>query len=239
MTEFLPLAAAALFAGTVSSVVGLAGGSLLLLGLLGVYPSEIALPIYALAWLGNDALRALAFRNKLDFSILVPFSAGSAVGVGLASLVYVPFSTPILLIFLGLIVLAATWIPTENAPAPTRREYAMLGALIGFCGVFAGISALLVAPFLLRAHLDKEAFIGTKAACQIVMRAGTVLVYFHHGFDAAPHSSLILTLLAASALGIFAGKHVLSLLERETMRRAVQTATTALACRLLYACIVG
>ncbi len=239
MVDILPLAAAALFAGAVSSVVGMAGGSLLLLGLLGSYPSEIALPIYALTWLGNDALRAAAFRKKVKPSILVPFSLGSAAGVGLASGFYVPISTPFLLTLLACIVLLATWIPTKNAAAPTRREYALLGAIVGFCGVFVGISALLMAPFFLRAKLGKEAFIGNKAACQIVMRAATVLVYLRHGFDAAPHAGMILVLLGASALGIFAGKRALSLLKRETMRKAVQTATTALACRLLYTCFVG
>jgi uncharacterized membrane protein YfcA len=77
------------------------------------------------------------------------------------------------------------------------------GVLSGFFGGLAGMQGALRSAFLVRAGLDKQAFIGTGVAIAVLIDVSRIGVYAAQGWREAAHLDFIL--LAAAVLSAFAG----------------------------------
>ncbi len=98
------------------------------------------------------------------------------------------------------------------------------GALSGFFGGLSGNQGAFRAAFLIKAGLSKEAFVGTSAACAVLVDAVRLLVYgaaFHSGGWAALQGEEG-TLVIAATLAAFAGAWLGKRLLRKVSLRFVQ-----------------
>jgi uncharacterized membrane protein YfcA len=95
------------------------------------------------------------------------------------------------------------------------------GLLSGFFGGLSGNQGALRSAFLIRAGLSKEAYVGTGAACTVLVDVVRLVVYgaaFHAGGRAAldgNNAGLVLAATLSAFLGAWLGKR---LLKKVTLR---------------------
>lgn len=176
MLGWLPLFG--VLAGALTSMAGLGGGILLLLGLSVVLGPAVALASTAPAMLVGNLHRLWMLRSEVDGSIAKGFAWGAVPGSFVGGLA-VASMPDVVLRWLMLVMTAAalgravglyTWRPRAWAMVPA-------GAGIGAISAAAGGAGLLVGPLFLAAGLTGKRFVATIAAAAVALHVGRVVAY--------------------------------------------------------------
>jgi len=114
-------------------------------------------------------------------------------------------------------------LPCFNRLTFDRKYLALGGVLSGFFGGLSGNQGALRSAFLLKAGLDKEAFIGTGTVAAVIVDAARLIVYgigFYslHFSGVREIQGLVLAATAAAFLGAFIGARLM----KKITLRAVQ-----------------
>ncbi|MCW2680687.1 MAG: hypothetical protein JWM62_2088 [Frankiales bacterium] len=170
--------AAALVTATVSGVLGMAGGLLLMGVLLLVLPTALAFVVHGLLQLVSNGWRAVLQRGHLRWRVVGWYGCGSGLAAGLITLVaYVP-SKPVTYLVLGLVP-ALVWLPKRQLSLDAERP--AHAVLAGLCttglNLVAGVSGPLLDVFFVRTGMGRHSVVATKAATQVLAHAAKVLVY--------------------------------------------------------------
>lgn len=171
----LALVASASF---VSGVFGVAGGLILMGGLVYLLPVSQAMIVHGVAQFVSNASRVFFWRQHVAVDILLKFSATSVLCLGLFAFVrYIPSKTLVLFV-LGISTVILFFVPDRWAPRITQTGVAYLtGAAATALMLMAGVSGPFLDQFFVRSGLDRRVTIATKAAMQCVSHVLKV-VYF-------------------------------------------------------------
>jgi len=242
LTEIIILTIAALAGATISGVVGMAGGLLLLsiMYVVGLDPL-IAIPIHAVVQLVSNSTRVLAFLRHVRWAPLL-----------ITALVALPLPAVGLVLLrelesahvkgaMGVLVLVATWLPKWNAQRlPRRIAFGLVGVIGGMFGVVIGAIGPLIAPFFLQPDFTKEQIIATKAVTQAYFHILKILAFMLAGsigvgvtFNYIQHSQLIIPMTIAVIIGTLIGKMLLGRISEKAFRLFYKTVLTLLAIRLV------
>jgi uncharacterized protein len=165
-------------AGVLTTMAGLGGGILLLLGLSLVWGPAAALAATAPAMLLSNTHRLWLMRAEVDRPIAKAFAWGAVPG-SLAGGFLVAWMPETVLRWLMLAMTAAalgralglfTWRP--RAAAMTSA-----GVGIGAISATAGGAGLMVGPLLMAAGLRGKQFVSTVAAAAVALHTGRVVAY--------------------------------------------------------------
>lgn len=180
-TDILTLAAlAALVLGTsfLSGVFGVAGGMILMGGLIFLMPVPAAMVLHGAVQLAANGWRAILWWRHVNLSVVLRFACGSAVALAIFSVLLLVPDRAIVLICLGLVPFLAFALPERYAPHAGRRGAAETAGLVGTGLQFvSGVSGPLLDAFLARMPVDRRIVVASKSACQVVAH-GMKLVYF-------------------------------------------------------------
>jgi uncharacterized membrane protein YfcA len=207
---------AAFVTATVSGVLGMAGGLLLLGVLLLVLPVAVAFVAHGLLQLVSNGWRAVLQRQHIRWAVVGAYAAGAVVATGVVALVsYVP-SKPLTYLLLGLIP-GLVWLPKGwlrlDAQRPLHAVTA--GLLVTGLNLVAGVAGPMLDVFFVRTALGRHAIVATKAATQVFSHLAKVVVYGSlatSGDRSLPYAVLLLA-VPLSMLGTAVGGR---LLERMT-----------------------
>ena len=169
---------AAFVTATVSGVLGMAGGLLLMGALLLVLPATTAFVAHGLLQLVSNGWRAWLQRRHVCGPVVGWYAAGSVLaGLAVAAVSYVP-STPLTYLFLGLVP-ALVWLPEGVLRLDaTRPAHAVAAGLaVTSVNLVAGVAGPLLDVFFVRAELGRHAVVATKAATQVLSHTAKVLLY--------------------------------------------------------------
>ncbi len=162
----------------ITSLTGLGGGTLILAGLLLVYPPELALPLHSFTQLVANAMRAGIFYKKVSWktvaaysSLMLPFAWGGA-------LLFEHINPSILKVLVGTLILASV-IPWKYQlkAEPKPLIFVMAGAISGFLGIFVGAVGPLVTPLFNRLPIGREGNISTKSAGQMFLQLSKIIAF--------------------------------------------------------------
>jgi uncharacterized membrane protein YfcA len=161
-----------------SGIFGVAGGMILMGGLVYLLPVSQAMLVHGLAQAVSNGARVVQWRAFIDFGIVRRFLAGAAVSIAiLAAVRFVPSKTLVLLL-LGSSILVVMAIPRGWAPKITNPVVAVVcGSLAAALMLTAGVSGTFVDQFFIRTSLDRRIVVATKATMQTVLHA-VKIVYF-------------------------------------------------------------
>ena len=161
-----------------SGIFGVAGGMILMGGLVYLLPVSQSMLVHGLAQTLSNGARAVQWRSFIDFRIVWRFLAGAAVSVAVLAVVrFVPSKT-LLLFLLGGSILTMLSLPKDWAPKITNPVVAVIcGMLAAALMLTAGVSGTFVDQFFVRTALDRRIVVATKATMQTVLHAVKV-VYF-------------------------------------------------------------
>lgn len=231
MTDLL-LIIVAFFTSTLTGIVGLGGGLLLIAAMPGLLPLAAVVPVHGGVQLASNVSRALLDLRAVAWRLVVPFVVGAALGAALGSQIVVRLPARYLLPLLGLFVLVVTW-------APSRRRirlpgnYAVLGGVATFVSLFVGAAGPVCSPFLLREGLSRDGIVATQAAWMTVLHSMKLLVFGLLGFAFGPYLFLMTGMVVAAVLGSWAGKRLRGRVPEQRFRTVFRILLTLLALRML------
>ena len=232
----LILALSALVASTLSGMIGMGGGVILLGVMATLLPAAAVVPIHGVVQLGSNCTRTVLFIKHVNWRIFAYYVPFMILGVWGATLIwsgdklkyFQPFIGGVILLYLLSRRYKLVW---RNAP---MLIYPIIGLLAGFVTIFIGATGPLIAPFFLRDDLDKEGVIATKAICQSVGHLLKIPAFLSLGFDYAAYGPLLATLLFMVIVGTMLGKRLLSKMNRQTFETAFLGILSLLALKLLF-----
>jgi uncharacterized membrane protein YfcA len=222
---------AAFVTATVSGVLGMAGGLLLMGALLLVLPATTAFVAHGLLQLVSNGWRVVLHRHHVSGRILGWYALGSATAAAvLAAVRYVP-STPLTYLFLGLVPLLV-WLPKGvlrlDASRPAHAVAA--GLAVTAVNLVAGVAGPLLDVFFVRTSLGRHAVVATKAATQVLSHTAKVVLYGGPLLTGGGADLPVVVLLLAvplSMLGTYAGGRLLDRLSDASFRTATRWVVSA------------
>ncbi|MFQ5513018.1 MAG: sulfite exporter TauE/SafE family protein [Myxococcota bacterium] len=240
-SDLAALTLAAYLTATLSAIVGMAGGLVLLTILLLYLDPLVAIPLHGAIQLISNGTRSVIQRRHVRWRLvwrygllMVPTSlAGLSVARVLA-----PGLTRRLI---GGFVLLATWRPgwltlgTHPERVRPERRFILLGAVVGFLQMTIGATGPLIAPFFLNLGLDRRGVVGTKAAAQTLGHSIKILVFGAFGFAYRDHALLLVCMCAGVVAGTWTGSRLLERVSEAQFRLLFKTVLTLIALRLVLA----
>lgn len=222
---------ASLVTATVSGVLGMAGGLLLMGVLLLVLPTAVAFVVHGLLQLVSNGWRAVLHRAHVQWLVIGWYAVGSvSAAAALAAVSYVP-DKQVAYLLLGLVP-GLVWLPRSwLALDVTRRPQAVLaGLLTTGVNLVAGVSGPLLDVFFVRARLGRHAVVATKAATQVLAHLAKVAVYGLALAEQGTAVPYVVVLLAVplSMLGTVLGGRVLDRMTDASFAAVTRWVVTAI-----------
>jgi len=205
-------AAAAFVLALVSAVAGFGGGALLLPVFTGLFGLRVAVPVLTLTQLASNGGRVWFNRRHLRWRVIARFSLGAiplAVAGGLL-LAHAPLAPlkRILGLFLIAVVGWRRWRP--HPKPPPDNAFIGVGAASGLGSALLGSVGPLTAPFFLAKGFTRAVFIGTEAACALLMHAAKLSAYGATNLLTVRVMLLGIAMTPSTLAGAWAGKKIVA-----------------------------
>ena len=216
---YLVLPIAALLAATLSGIVGMGGGMLLLATMFCFMSHGEAIPAHAAVQLISNSTRTIAFLGHVDWRTVGRFLLGVVPGgcLGLFLLVRLgepDAAEPWLKMLVGSYILGSLAIPQ---PAGRRGnvmrwwDFPLLGVAAGAAAFTVGAVGPLIAPLFARRDFVKERLVATKAVCQAFIHVakipGFLMLRSYENLEALGTVTIIMAVLVVP--GTLLGKRLL------------------------------
>lgn len=235
--ELAVLSVAAFATATLSAIIGMAGGVVLLTVMLFFYDPAAAIPLHAIVQLVSNGSRTALQWPNVQRSIVLPFCLlllpAGYLGVKLA-LSLPPEATRAAI---GVFVLVATWRKSWlalAAPAQRVRRFVLLGGVTGFLGPIVGATGPFIAPFFLDQGLQRQQIVGTKAACQALNHICKIALFGLAGFVFSDQLGVLAAMTVAVVLGTWTGTRLLEKVSESHFLVLYRTALTLAAMKLIW-----
>lgn len=209
--ELLVLVPLALFAGTISGIIGTGSSLMLMPVLVWMFGPQHAVPVMAIASVMGNLGRILAWWREVDWKACAAYSATAMPGVvlGVHTLLAIPPGAAelVLGIFFLALVPARHWLATHELRV-SLAQLALFGGPIGFLtGVVVSTGPLTVPLFTFHG-LERGAFLATEAAGSLAVYAAKLAAF--QAFGALPLGLVAQGLATGAALmaGAFIARRV-------------------------------
>jgi len=162
----------------ISGLTGMGGGTLILAGLLMVYPPELAIPLHSFTQLTANVLRAGIHLKSINWKVVAFYASLMLPFAWIAARIFDFINPSWLKILVGVFILFSV-MPFRFKPRgePSYGTFIILGALSGFLGVFVGAVGPMVMPFFNRLNLSRDGMLSTKSAGQGVLQISKILAF--------------------------------------------------------------
>ena len=235
--ETIIVALVALFASGLTLFSGFGLGTVLMPVLAVLFPLPVAIAATAVVHLANNIFKLLLVGRHANWQVVMRFGIAAglaavpgAYALGLLSNLPVIASYELLghvreihaiKLAIGSLIIGFAFLelsPKIAALAFPPRFLVAGGLLSGFFGGLSGNQGALRAAFLIRAGLDKNAFVGTSVVTAIIVDTVRITVYgraFHFGSISGDVADMVMVAIVAAFLGAYIG---VRLLKKVTLR---------------------
>jgi uncharacterized membrane protein YfcA len=153
----------------VSGLFGVAGGLILMGGLVYALPVAQAMLVHGLAQFVSNAGRVLFWRRFVAWAHVLEFVIGALACLAAFAVVRFVPGKVLVLFLLGFSTVLMCLVPQRWAPKITRRGVPLACGVVGMALMLtAGVSGTFLDQFFVRAELDRRTTVATKAAMQAV-----------------------------------------------------------------------
>lgn len=233
----------ALFAGLslasfATAFIGLftgTGSGLILLAILATaLPPAAVVPIHTVVQLGQGVTRTLIMWRWVMRATLLPFFIGASIGAALGAKAFVALPPSLLMGILGVFILIVTWLPKLGSQGAQSGRFALVGFGATFLGVFVSATGTLVAPFVASATKDRRNYAATLGALMMTVHILKIGAFAVIGFAVWAYVPLMLSMVAAGAIGNWLGEIALARTSEQRFRTILKVGLTILALRLIW-----
>jgi len=234
MTGEWLLVIVAFFTSTLTAVVGLGGGLLLLAVMVMILPPIAVIPVHGMVQLCSNLTRAWFGRSELVTSLLPPFAVGVVSGGVCALPLLQSFPATALPLPLGLFILLLTWLPQSPANIKLPGKFFTLGLVNGFITLFVGATGPLNMPVLLRHGLNSSQAVATMAALMTTVHLVKIAVFGLLGFAFSSYLLLIAGMVVSVTAGSWFGTQIRRQTPGAFLRLVIKILLTVLALRMIW-----
>jgi uncharacterized membrane protein YfcA len=224
------------FAGsTLSGVLGMGGGILLLAVMANLLEPTLVVPVHGVVQLVSNTTRSLRLIRQVIWTLLLMYVPALLLGAALGIQLYRGSELGWFKPLIGCFVLAfLLWERLRPARLELPRWLFVPGGFVGgLLSILVGATGPWLAAFFLRDDLDRKQVVATKAAIQTVSHLVKIPAFISIGFAYGAHLKLILPLLAAVVLGTLLGTWLLHEMKEQVFRTAFRVILAVLALRLI------
>lgn len=166
------------FGSLLTSLTGLGGGTLILAGMLLIYPPMLALPLHSFTQFSANAVRTGIYFKDVNWKVVGFYGLLMLPAAWLGARLFDLFNPSVLKIVVGLFILASV-IPWKIHPKsePHARTFVLIGAISGFMGIFVGAVGPAVVPFFNRLKLSRNGILSTKSAGQMLLQFSKIIAF--------------------------------------------------------------
>lgn len=233
------LVTAAFLTATLSGVLGMGGGILLLTVMAAYFPPAVLIPFHGAVQLASNTVRATLAWRDIAWRILLPMVAGSLVGALAGSRIVLSLPEAGYQAVMGLFILGITWMPPLTFVPRVRGKFFWLGGISTGLSLVVGATGPLLAPFFLREGLSKGSIVATKAGGQAATHFLKVIVFSFMGFELFQYWPLFIAMVIAVSLGTALGKALLGRLSERLFVVLFKVLITILAGRMVVLSVLG
>lgn len=241
--NYLVVCGVALVVSGLTFFSGFGLGTMLMPAFALFFPVPVAVAATAIVHLANNIFKLVLIGRKANWSAVLRFAAPATFTAMLGAALLIVFEklppiaqynfqeqtyqvTTVKLVIGIIIIFFALFdlIPRLSNISFDQKYLALGGALSGFFGGLSGNQGALRSAFLIKARLDKEAFIATGVVSAVIVDIARLLVYGITFYSArfVMISSEVWGLVLASALAAFIGAYLGRQLLKKVTLRAVQ-----------------
>ena len=244
--ELFILIIAAFITSSISAVLGM-GGGIILLGIMAILIPEgyMVIALHGIIQLFSNTTRTYVFRNHLKKDLIKEFSIGVFGGVTLSIIIIIiliqlfqvssanEIKVEILKPLIGIFII---WYLFLKGPKKKKESNSFIpvGGISGLSSIFVGATGPLIAPFFLSRNLLKENIIANKAACQMITHLTKIplFIYFFN-VNYLEKYTILLPLIFAVFLGTNFGKKILSFIPEKLFKKLFKITLFIIAIRLI------
>ncbi len=227
------LIVAAFFSSTLTAVLGVGGGILLISLMPGLLPVAAVVPVHGVVQLASNLTRTAFGARHARWRLVAAYAGGAVLGAAAGSRVVVTVPPAVLPVILGLFILLVTWVPRRRLALRWPGKFTAVGAVQTFVSLFVGAAGPLITPVLLREGLTRDRIVVTHGAMMSVLHALKIVTFGLLGFAFAPYLPLIAGMAISVSAGSWAGTRLRPRVPEELFRRLLKVALTLLAVRLI------
>lgn len=208
------VAAAAIAAGALATIVGFGIGSLLTPVLAMQLGTKVAVAAVSIPHLIGTGLRFAMIAGHVDRRVFLAFGLTSAAGGLVGALLHSRLGGPVLSAIFGCLLIFVSISELTGLSKRLRFEGPaawIAGALSGLLGGLVGNQGGIRSAALLGVHLQRDAFIATATAVGLLVDAARMPVYFYFDRDAVMAAwPLVAIATAGVVIGTLAGRRLLA-----------------------------
>lgn len=253
MLSHLVIAAAALIASGLTLFSGFGLGTILMPVFALFFPLTVAIPATAVVHLANNLFKVGLVGRRANWGVLLRFAPAAIVAAmtgawllelladlpPLARYEFLGFARELhpvkLIIGLVIVIIAALELSPRFGGLAFPPRFLVLGGLIsGFFGGLSGNQGAFRSAFLLRAGLDKEAFVATGVIAAVMVDTARLAVYglsiYTTNFAAlgGDAAGAVATAIIAAFLGAYLGARLLKKVTLRFVQLVVATMMVAI-----------
>ncbi|MBA2405764.1 MAG: sulfite exporter TauE/SafE family protein [Bdellovibrionales bacterium] len=220
----------------VTSLTGLGGGTLVLAGLLLVFPPTIAIPLHSFNQLAANGLRTGIFFKQVNWKVVAAYALLMIPAAWVGAKIFHLVNPSWLKIIVGSFILISV-LPISVHPKsePRFRTFVFLGALSGFLGVFVGAVGPLVTPFFNRLKIERQGMLSTKSAGQALLQISKIIAFWGAaGIDFVQLQDHVLILILGSLVGVALSIPISKKISDQKFNLIINILLGAIAIKILY-----
>ena len=244
--ELIILTIGALITSSISAVIGMGGGIILLAIMAIIIPEGyMVIALHGAIQMFSNGTRTFIFRNHLKKQLLWEFFQGAIIGLSLSTIIIyaitqyydVSSASQIKFEFLKPIIgIYIIWNLYLKGPKKKKKNklFRIVGLIGGISSVFIGAAGPLIAPFFLKDSLHKKNIIANKAACQLISHFGKIPIFIYL-FDVnyVNEYTVLIPLVISVYIGTNIGKKLLEFIPEKIFKIVFKICLTIISIRLI------
>ena len=245
--ELIILIASAFITSSISAVLGM-GGGIILLGIMAIMIPEgyMVIALHGIIQLISNTTRSYVFRKHIKKNLIKEFSIGVLLGATVSIVILLiliqsfqvssanDIKVDILKPIIGIFIIWYLFFKKKSSDT-TVNTFIPVGFISGLSSIFVGATGPLIAPFFIDKGLIKEDIIANKATCQMITHI-TKIPLFIYFFNVSyiEQYNILLPLILSVFIGTFFGKKLLRFISEKIFIRIFKIILFIIAIRLIF-----
>ena len=244
--EIIILIISAFITSSISAVIGM-GGGIILLGIMAIIIPEgyMVIALHGVIQLVSNTTRTFVFREHIKKNIIKEFLIGAFIGVLLSIIIVIiimqfyqvglanQMKFDILKPIIGIFIIWYLFFK-KRKNIKDRSSFIFAGGISGLASIFVGATGPLIAPFFLNKDLLKEHIIANKAACQVITHISKIPLFIYlFNVNYINEYHILIPLIISVFIGTQLGKKVLSFIPEKLFQQLFKTVLFLIAIRLI------
>lgn len=222
-----------LLTSTLTGVIGM-GGGLLLLGIMPIFlPAAAIIPVHGVTQLASNSSRAWFGRSHINWDVMSPFILGGVFGTACFALVLRVISLDYLPIFIACYILLSQWSNVFNKLVSRIESFTLLGFFQVGLSLLSGTIGPVHMVLLNKRYGDKDEVVATAAALMTVKHGLKVIAFAIVGVKLWQYGDVMLAMIAAAIVGSYIGTKLRGRLDKKRFAMAMKIILSILAVNML------